>query len=582
MKHSYPQTFFSFALLFCVITIQASTEDSLRNVIASTDGIEKIEAISNLMVLKTGEKDAIDYTFMLEEEARKQNNEEYIGYALLIKASIFANDINSEKFFPAAEEAMAYLLEKKQYNRYFLLYNFVIQIHLNEGYFETAFMKISSMLDETKKYNNLFGEINVYESMGDAYFMEKHSQKALESYRKVFSMLNAHFYEQDIYRAETAIKIAKNAYDTGDIHLALLFCDSAAIIANEIDLSKSGRLENFSTSYIKLLYNAYYALSYISIGKEKEASDAMNKAFLYSEDNIEDNFLQTFYYICSDYYYKKEEYNTALEYIKKNEEIHIYETSPDIDVMLMKSKILAIKGDLEGAYKIEEEYREITDSLNQKRLSQRISELRTIHQVEKLEFEAEQERLKTVNMLMFIVGLTVFVLLLACVIIVIIHNLKKIKRKNRVLYQRIQAQETLELELKRKEDVLHAKLLTTDKSSDDDEADRLYLRLKKLMEDEKNYTDPNVTRKTLATKLGTNEKYLHETITKHLDLSFTEYINLLRLDYAREMICQSINELALEDIAMLSGFGTRQTFHRLFRDRYGLSPSEFSSLLKNS
>ena len=207
-----------------------------------------------------------------------------------------------------------------------------------------------------------------------------------------------------------------------------------------------------------------------------------------------------------------------------------------------------------------------------------VSELRTIHEVEKLESQTEQERLKTINLRQFVVGLTIVVSLLACVITIVIFNLNRIKRKNRVLYQRIQSQDVLELELKKKEESLHSK----DGASEGYESDRLYLRLKELMKNEKSYTDPNLTRKTLAIKLITNEKYLHETIKRNLDLSYTEYINLLRLDYAREMMSQHQNELALENIAMMSGFGTRQTFYRLFRDRYGLSPSEYSNLLKCS
>ena len=572
---------FSTALLFCVFTAQAGPEDSLKNIITTTEGIEKLDALTNLMVLKIGEKDAIEYAIMLEEEARKQKNEVSIGTALMSKSSIYASEINNEKFFPAAEEAMAYMFEKKQLNNYFSTYSNVIKMHLNNGYYETAFLKISMMLEEAKELKNLYGEINVYENMGDAYYVEKYYQKALESFQKVFSLLNTHYPEQQIFRADIGIKIADNAYKIGDIPSTILYCDSVKQIIDEFDRTKSDNMKNFSSRYLKMSLYAFYALAYISVGREKEATDAINMAIEYSEDEVEDGFLQFFYYLCSDFYFKKGENKTALHFLNKSEALTFSYEIPDGDFILMKSKILAAMGNIVDAYKAEREYTERVDSLNQKKLSQRISELRTIHQVEKLEFQAEQERLKTINLRLFIAGLTVIILLLACVILIIINNLNKIKQKNRVLYQRIQSQETLELELKRKEEAFHTKILSGDETSDG-ETDLLYLRLKELMRDEKNYTDPNMTRKSLATKLGTNEKYLHETIKKHLDLSFSEYITLLRLDYAREMMSKRAHELQLEDIALQSGFGTRQTFHRLFRDRYGLSPSEFSNLLKNS
>jgi AraC-type DNA-binding domain-containing proteins len=574
MKKKIPALILFVALFFSVDTIQASPEDSLRNVISNTDGVEKLKALNNLQNLKYYGNDGLDYVIMLEEEARKQNNERFLGIALTNKANLFAIQKNDEKFFPAAEEAMAFLLERKIFDFYFLLYNTVIKVHLNDGNYETAFLKVSLMLEDAKKFDYLFGEICAYENMGDAYYIEKNFQEATESYRKAFSLLSI-FPERLNIRAEIGVKIANNAYHAGDMLLTILYCDSVRQLVEEYDRIITVTNNNISTSHIKNMLHANLALAYISIGRDKEATDAMSMALRYAEDDIAEDYRKLFYFLCSDYYSKKGEYMTALEYINK------CEAHTDVDLMPMKSNILAAMGDFEGAHKVDREYIEITDSLNRKKLAQRVSELQTIHQVEKIEFQAEQDRLKVINQRQFIVGLTVIVLLLACVIFVVIHNLNRIKRKNLVLYQRIQSHEELELEFKRKEDALRANLLSEDKTSEDDEADQIYLRLKDLMKDEKNYIDINVTRKGIATKLGTNERYLYETITKYLGLGFAEYINVLRLDYARDMISKKLNDLDIEDIAIMSGFGTRQTFHRLFRDRYGLSPSEFSRMLKN-
>ena len=565
--------------LFYVVTIQANPEDSLRNVILNTEGAEKLKALAKLVDLKLQGKDGLDQLILFEEEARRQNDESYIGRALACKAAIYANQSNSEKFYPVAEEAMDYLLKSKEILFYFRIYNIVIKMHLNDGYYETAFLKISSMLEDAKKYNYVFGEISAFENMGGAYFAEKNFQQSLESYIEAFSLLNAHHPEQILFRMETGIKIIRSAYNIGDIPLTILYCDSVRQIVEENDRTKK---INISTSYIKNLLYTNLAMAYITEGREKEAADAMNMAFKYAEDNIMEDYLRSFYSFCSDYYYKKGEYKTALEYIEKNEKIVAASSSLHNSDRLMKSKVLAAMGNFEDAYKNEIEYRELTDSLNQKKMSQRVSELRTIHEVDKLEFQAEQDRLKNINQRLYIIGLTVIVSLLACVILIVIYNLNKIKQKNRILYQRIQSQETLEEELNRKEEELNSKSTSDDKTIDDEETDQLYLYLKKIMSKEKAFTDPNLTRKNLATKLGTNERYLYETIKKHLDLGFSDYINLLRIDYAKEIMIHNLNELSLEDIAMMSGFGTRQTFHRLFRDRYGLSPSEFSTLLKNS
>ena len=571
--------FLAIALLFCDITIKASTEDSLRNVIANTDGVEKLRAISNLMALKDGDKDAIDYVIMLEEEARKQDHEFFIAHALTIKAALYGTDSydNNEKFYSASNEAMAYNLEKNFLKNYFFLYKNVIAMHLFEGYYETAFLKISLMLEEAKKFNDIFGEISVYDAMGDAYSAEKQHQKALEAYQKAYSLYSIHFSESLPLRMETGSKIVINAYDSGDMPLTILYCDSIMQLIEEFDSTKTFIMENYSAGSFKNLFYAFYALAYISTGREKEATEAMDMALKYSEDEFRYDHREKFHTLCADYYYKKGEYKTALEYIGKLEKQQTY-VIPAGDILMIKSKILAATRNFEDAYKTEREYRELTDSLNQKKLSQRISELRTIHEVEKLEFKAEQEKLENANLRLLIFGLMIIVMILTGTISTIINNLNKIKRKNRVLYQSMLSQEALEEEFKRKEEALRMSLVSDNETSDDED-DRLYLRLKELMKDEKNYTDPNISRRALAAKLVTNERYLFETIKKHLNLSFAEYINLLRLDYAREILSKKNNEMTLEDIAIMSGFKTRQTFHRLFRDRYGLTPSEFSGFL---
>ena len=177
MKQRIAVIILSVALLFSVGTIQASTEDSLRNVISNTEGIEKLKALNNLQNLKYYGIDGLDYVIMLEEEARKQNNDRFIGIALSNEANFYGIQKNYEKFFPDAEKAMDFLLGKKMFDFYFLIYNTVIKVHLNNGYYETAFLKISLMLEDAKNFDYIFGEICAYENMGDAYYIEKKLSK---------------------------------------------------------------------------------------------------------------------------------------------------------------------------------------------------------------------------------------------------------------------------------------------------------------------------------------------------------------------------------------------------------------------
>ncbi len=97
------------------------------------------------------------------------------------------------------------------------------------------------------------------------------------------------------------------------------------------------------------------------------------------------------------------------------------------------------------------------------------------------------------------------------------------------------------------------------------------------------FLDPLLTRNKLATALGTNSTYLSRYFAQN-GSNFNEYINDLRLDYACRMIKDSNEKsIALNKIALDSGFANYRTFSRLFVSRFGVSPTDWrnSNIQKN-
>jgi AraC-like DNA-binding protein len=56
--------------------------------------------------------------------------------------------------------------------------------------------------------------------------------------------------------------------------------------------------------------------------------------------------------------------------------------------------------------------------------------------------------------------------------------------------------------------------------------------------------------------------------------TIADFINHCRLEYAKELLAVS-PEMTVDDIASASGFGTRRTFSRLFKERYSITPTEY-------
>ncbi len=98
-------------------------------------------------------------------------------------------------------------------------------------------------------------------------------------------------------------------------------------------------------------------------------------------------------------------------------------------------------------------------------------------------------------------------------------------------------------------------------------------RLGELMSEEKIYLNPKLTLSELALRVGTNRTYLSNYINQVLHLTFFDYVNSLRLDFANDLLLNT--NFTLEVIAEKSGFNSLSTFRRCFMQRHDCSPSAY-------
>ena len=88
------------------------------------------------------------------------------------------------------------------------------------------------------------------------------------------------------------------------------------------------------------------------------------------------------------------------------------------------------------------------------------------------------------------------------------------------------------------------------------------------------WCDPTLDLAGLARRLGTNTAYLSRGLNEGLGLGFADAINGLRLDDAAARLRRPGSDDIL-DIALASGFGSKATFNRVFKDRFGQTPSAY-------
>ena len=108
---------------------------------------------------------------------------------------------------------------------------------------------------------------------------------------------------------------------------------------------------------------------------------------------------------------------------------------------------------------------------------------------------------------------------------------------------------------------------------------QLYRRLCELMIEQQPFTDETLNRETLAQLLGTNPKYIDQAITECSNGDTTrDFINRYRVQHIATLLKTTDDSISL--IGEMSGIISRATLSRLFRDYYGMTPSEYRQAAK--
>lgn len=102
----------------------------------------------------------------------------------------------------------------------------------------------------------------------------------------------------------------------------------------------------------------------------------------------------------------------------------------------------------------------------------------------------------------------------------------------------------------------------------------MFLRIESLVASGKLYLTPRLTRDDVIAATNVPKNKFASLFIKYAGVSFTDYINNLRLDYAAEQL-RKHPEYTVETIAEECGIPKAQTFYRLFSKRFRVTPSEY-------
>lgn len=107
-------------------------------------------------------------------------------------------------------------------------------------------------------------------------------------------------------------------------------------------------------------------------------------------------------------------------------------------------------------------------------------------------------------------------------------------------------------------------------------ARKLFEKILRKLTKEKLYRNPSYSVSQLARDLHTNTRYIAIAIALVANKSYTTLVNSLRINDACKMLqTPSYDHLSIEEIGLLLGFGSRQSFYVAFHRFYNCTPQEY-------
>lgn len=103
-------------------------------------------------------------------------------------------------------------------------------------------------------------------------------------------------------------------------------------------------------------------------------------------------------------------------------------------------------------------------------------------------------------------------------------------------------------------------------------------KLDVLFQKEQIYLQNELTLDILSKKLKISRHYLTQLFNVHIGENFNSYVNRHRIEYAIQLANSATEKISIEDLAFNSGFNSKVSFNRHFKNSTGYSPSEYIAL----
>ncbi len=89
---------------------------------------------------------------------------------------------------------------------------------------------------------------------------------------------------------------------------------------------------------------------------------------------------------------------------------------------------------------------------------------------------------------------------------------------------------------------------------------------------ERNFVSKDISNE-VCNHIGMSEKTLYRFLKRHIDLTLKDLVTITKLEKAQYLLSETDKQITI--VAQECGFGTDKTFYRIFKQKFGVTPTEY-------
>ena len=119
-----------------------------------------------------------------------------------------------------------------------------------------------------------------------------------------------------------------------------------------------------------------------------------------------------------------------------------------------------------------------------------------------------------------------------------------------------------------------------------DQLNQYYNKLDSIIKNKKLFLISNLSLNDLSSETNIKVEYIKQVLNKKLGLNFFNFISLYKIEKAKSLIINNLdNKFCVSDIAIKSGFNTKDSFCILFEKHTNTTPENYQiehSIISNN